>query len=107
MAQSEHLSPVRQGEGITRRPPVLPHERQVGRRPCDPLAWCRIMNCFDWLEELIFNAAGFASERQKRAVEAEDLVEQTHRSPTLGNRCLVEYPTVRLRASHSGMSVLC
>jgi hypothetical protein len=44
------------------------------------LTWCRIMNCPEWLEERIFNAAGFASERQKRAVEAEDLVEQTHQT---------------------------
>lgn len=57
---------------------VMKGEREVDRETL--MSWCRIMTCPDWLEERILNAAGFASDRQKRAVEAEDLVEQTHRS---------------------------
>lgn len=57
---------------------VMKGEREVDRRTL--LQWCRILNCPDWLEECILNAASYASERQKKAVEAEDLVEQTHQS---------------------------
>ena len=55
---------------------VMKGEREVDRLTL--LSWCRILNCPEWLEERILNAAGYASERQKKAAEAEDLVEQTH-----------------------------
>jgi transcriptional regulator with XRE-family HTH domain len=57
---------------------VMKGEREVDRGTL--MSWCRIMNCPDWLEERILNAAGFASERQKRVVESDELVEQTHQT---------------------------
>ena len=57
---------------------VMKGERSVDRSTL--LQWCEILNCPDWLQERILNAAGFASERQRLAVEADDVVEQTHRS---------------------------
>ena len=43
------------------------------------LKWCAILNCPDWLEERILNAAGFASERQLLAIAAPEVLEETHR----------------------------
>lgn len=63
---SSYLSKVMKGERGVERPMLL--------------QWCQIMNCPDWLAEHILNAAGFASERQQRAVEQEDVVEQTHQA---------------------------
>lgn len=42
------------------------------------LQWCKILDCPEWLEERILNAAGYASERQRQAVEAMEVVEETH-----------------------------
>ena len=57
---------------------VMKSQRSVDRAAL--LSWCHILNCPDWLEERILNAAGFASERQKRAVEAEEVLEETHQT---------------------------
>lgn len=57
---------------------VMKGERDIDRATL--LHWCHILNCPDWLEERILNATGYASERQQRAVEAEDVVEQTHQA---------------------------
>ena len=56
---------------------VMKGERDVKERST-LLKWCAILNCPEWLAERILNAAGFASERQRLAVEAEDVVVQTH-----------------------------
>jgi transcriptional regulator with XRE-family HTH domain len=56
---------------------VMKGERDVDRATL--LQWCKILDCPDWLEERILNAAGFASERQQMAVEAEEVVEETHK----------------------------
>ena len=57
---------------------VMKGERNVDRPTL--LHWCDILNCPDWLQERILNAAGFASERQRLAAEAEEVVEQTHQA---------------------------
>lgn len=57
---------------------VMKGERNVDRATL--LSWCEILSCPDWLQERILNAAGFASERQRLAAEAEDVVEQTHQA---------------------------
>lgn len=44
------------------------------------LKWCAILDCPDWLTERILNAADYASERQRQAVEAKEVVEETHRA---------------------------
>ncbi len=44
------------------------------------LKWCAILNCPEWLEERVLNAAGYASERQQQAVQAEAIVEETHKT---------------------------
>jgi transcriptional regulator with XRE-family HTH domain len=51
-------------------------ERDVDRATL--LSWCAILNCPDWLEERILNAAGFASEQQRKAVERQEVLEETH-----------------------------
>lgn len=56
---------------------VMKGERNVDRETL--LQWCTILNCPEWLSERILNAAGHASERQQQAVEAEDVLEETHR----------------------------
>lgn len=61
---SSYLSKVLKGERGVERPMLV--------------QWCRILSCPPWLEERILNAAGYASERQQRAVEQEEVVEQTH-----------------------------
>ncbi len=66
LRSSSYLSRVMKGERDVDRPTLL--------------QWCKILNCPDWLEERILNAAGHASERQKKAVEAEDVLEETHRT---------------------------
>lgn len=55
---------------------VMKGQRSIDRATL--LHWCRILDCPGWLEERVLNAAGFASERQQRAVEQEDAIEQTH-----------------------------
>lgn len=57
---------------------VMKGERSVDRPTL--LRWCAILTCPDWLEEKILNAAGYASEQQRKAAEAEDMIEQTHRA---------------------------
>lgn len=57
---------------------VMKGERNVDRDTL--LRWCEILSCPEWLQERILNAAGFASERQRLAAEAEDVVEQTHQT---------------------------
>jgi transcriptional regulator with XRE-family HTH domain len=57
---------------------VMKGERGADRATL--LKWCQILNCPEWLEERIMNAAGYASERQRKAVEAAELIEQTHRA---------------------------
>ena len=52
-----------------------------GQRSVDRLAllnWCRILDCPAWLEERLLNAAGYASEQQRQAVSAPEMLEQTH-----------------------------
>ena len=57
---------------------VMKGQRSVDRDSL--LKWCQILDCPTWLEERILNAAGFASEQQKRVVEAEEVLEQTHQA---------------------------
>ena len=57
---------------------VMKGQRSVDRE--NLLKWCQILNCPDWLEERILNAAGYASERQRQAVAAPEIVEQTHQT---------------------------
>ncbi len=63
---SSYLSKVMKGDRGVERPMLV--------------QWCHIMDCPAWLEERILNAAGFASERQQRAVQQEEVVEQTHQA---------------------------
>lgn len=56
---------------------VMKGERDVDRSTL--LKWCGILSCPEWLEERILNVAGYASERQRMAVEAEEVVEETHK----------------------------
>lgn len=75
MSQSDlaRLAGLRSSSYVSR---VMKGERNVDRPTL--LKWCSILKCPAWLEERILNAAGYVSEQQKQAVEAEDLVEQTH-----------------------------
>lgn len=75
MSQSDlaRLAGLRSSSYVSR---VMKGERDVDRPTL--LKWCTLLNCPVWLEERILNAAGYASEQQKQAVEAEDLLEQTH-----------------------------
>jgi len=57
---------------------VMKGERDVERSTL--LQWCNILQCPEWLEERLLNAAGYASERQRKAVEAEDVLEETHKT---------------------------
>jgi transcriptional regulator with XRE-family HTH domain len=65
LRSSSYLSRVMKGERAVDRPTLL--------------QWCKILDCPDWLEERILNAAGYASERQQQAVQAEEVVEETHK----------------------------
>jgi transcriptional regulator with XRE-family HTH domain len=56
---------------------VMKGQRSVDRSAL--LKWCAILNCPDWLEERILNAAGYASERQQQAVLAEEVIQETHK----------------------------
>jgi transcriptional regulator with XRE-family HTH domain len=64
LRSSSYLSRVMKGEREVERPTLL--------------SWCAILNCPDWLEERILNAAGYASEQQRKAVEKEEVLEETH-----------------------------
>ncbi|MGH2497581.1 MAG: helix-turn-helix domain-containing protein [Ktedonobacteraceae bacterium] len=66
LRSSSYLSKVMKGQRSVDRPVLL--------------KWCQILNCPDWLEERILNAAGYVSDQQRKAVEAEDVVEETHRA---------------------------
>lgn len=44
------------------------------------LQWITILKCPTWLEEKIMNAAGYASEQQRQATEAAEVIEMTHRA---------------------------
>ena len=55
---------------------VMKGKRSVDRATL--IKWCSILQCPDWLEEQILNAAGYASEQQKQAVAAPEVVEGTH-----------------------------
>lgn len=57
---------------------VMKGQRSVERAAL--LKWCQILNCPDWLEERIMNAAGYASEQQLQAVSAPDVIEETHKT---------------------------
>lgn len=57
---------------------VMKGKRNVDRATL--LHWCDILSCPDWLQERILNAAGYASEQQRKAAEAPDVVEQTHKA---------------------------
>ena len=53
---------------------VMKGEREVERETL--LAWCKLLNCPEWLEERILNSAGYASEQQMQlAISA---VDETH-----------------------------
>ena len=65
LRSSSYLSKVMKGQRSADRPTLL--------------RWCKILNCPEWLEERILNAAGYASERQRQAVSASDVLEETHR----------------------------
>jgi transcriptional regulator with XRE-family HTH domain len=64
LRSSSYLSKVMKGQRSVDRPALL--------------SWCQILGCPEWLEERILNAAGYASEQQRKAVEAKDVVEETH-----------------------------
>ena len=66
LRSSSYLSRVMKGKRGVDRPTLL--------------QWCHILNCPEWLEERLLNAAGFASERQRQAVEAEEVIEETHQA---------------------------
>jgi transcriptional regulator with XRE-family HTH domain len=55
---------------------VMKGERSVDRATL--LNWCSLLQCPEWLEEQILNAAGYASERQQQAAAAPEVVEGTH-----------------------------
>lgn len=57
---------------------VMKGQRSVDRDSL--LSWCQILQCPEWLEERIMNAAGYASERQRQAVAAPEVLEQTHQT---------------------------
>lgn len=57
---------------------VMKGQRSVDRAAL--LKWCQILECPDWLEERIMNAAGYASERQRQAVSTQEVLEETHRT---------------------------
>jgi len=57
---------------------VMKGQRSVDRAAL--LHWCQILDCPEWLEERILNAAAYASERQQQAVQAEAIVEETHQT---------------------------
>jgi transcriptional regulator with XRE-family HTH domain len=57
---------------------VMKGQRSVDRD--NLLKWCQILNCPMWLEERILNAAGYASEQQRLAVAAAEVLEQTHQA---------------------------
>lgn len=77
MSQSElaRRAGLRSSSYVSR---VMKGERDVDRSTL--LKWCAILNCPDWIEERILNAAGYASERQRMAVAAEDVLEETHQA---------------------------
>lgn len=76
MSQSElaRQAGLRSSSYVSR---VMKGERSVDRETL--LQWCTILACPAWLEERILNAAGFASQQQQRAAEAEEVVSETHR----------------------------
>lgn len=57
---------------------VMKGQRSVDRAAL--LHWCQLLACPDWLEERILNAAGYASERQRQAASAQEVLEQTHQT---------------------------
>jgi len=57
---------------------VMKGQRFVDRAAL--LKWCAILNCPEWLEERILNAAGYASEQQRLAVAAPEVLEETHKT---------------------------
>ena len=57
---------------------VMKGQRSVDRDSL--LNWCQILECPEWLEERIMNAAGYASERQREAVAAPEVLAQTHQT---------------------------
>lgn len=57
---------------------VMKGEREAERTTL--LQWCAILDCPDWLSERILNAAGYASERQRQAVGAPEVLEETHKT---------------------------
>jgi transcriptional regulator with XRE-family HTH domain len=57
---------------------VMKGQRSVDRESL--LSWCQILECPEWLEERILNAAGYASERQRQAVSTPEVLEQTHKT---------------------------
>jgi transcriptional regulator with XRE-family HTH domain len=77
MSQSElaRRAGLRSSSYVSR---VMKGERDVDRPTL--LAWCAILNCPDWLEERILNAAGHASERQQQAVAAPEVLEESHKT---------------------------
>lgn len=77
MSQSElaHRAGLRSSSYLSK---VMKGQRSVDRQVL--LSWCQILDCPQWLEERILNAAGFASERQRQAVAADEVLEQTHQT---------------------------
>ncbi len=55
---------------------VMKREKPVDRPAL--LRWCQLMNCPEWLEEKILWNAGYATEAQRRATEAEESIQQSH-----------------------------
>ena len=66
LRSSSYLAKVMKGQRSADRPVLL--------------KWCQILECPEWLEERILNAAGYVSDRQRKAVEAEEVVEETHKT---------------------------
>ena len=77
MSQSElaHRAGLRSSSYLSK---VMKGQRSVERAAL--LKWCQILNCPDWLEERILNAAGYASEQQLQAVSSPDVIEETHQT---------------------------
>lgn len=77
MTQSElaRRADLRSSSYVSR---VMKGERSVDRATL--LKWCTILDAPEWLQELILNAAGYASERQRQTVQEERVVEETHRT---------------------------
>lgn len=69
LARQAHLQPPFVSQ-------VMRGNRSVGRKML--ITWCDILQCPEWLEECILNAAGYASRKQMSSVTTEERAEEVH-----------------------------